>query len=95
MAAELRGKPRLIGVADERRHPLDRLAGGRQQADRPVQPQLLHVAGEAHPPPLAKQPGQVAGARPRHVLGEKHQRRRLGQVQFQIGARPLKGIVRQ
>ena len=95
MAAEVRGKPRRVGVADERRHPLDRLAGGRQQTDGPVQPQLLHVAGETHPPPLAKQPGQVAGARSGHVIGQKTKRHRLGQMQFQIGARPLEGIVRQ
>jgi hypothetical protein len=37
----------------------------------------------------------VAGARAGHVLGQKNERHRLGQVQIQIGAGPLEGIVRQ
>ena len=47
MAAEVRGEPRRVAVANERRDTLDRLARGRQQPDGTVllPPVLLPYLG--------------------------------------------------
>jgi len=92
-AAEVAGKPRGIGIADQLRNAANRLAGGRQQADRPVKPELLHVGREACPPSLPKQPGQMSRTNPGYIRGQKAKGDRLSQVQFQIGAGPFKWII--